>query len=215
MYIPDHFRERDLEALHRLMRSRALATLVTCFAGDLSANHIPLYLTIAANGQSLLRGHIARANPLAQAAREPLAALAIFHGPQSYVSPSWYPAKAEHGKVVPTWNYVAVHAQGNLRLVDDADWLRHQLEDLTAQQEAGFRAPWSLADAPEIFIERLSAAIVGVELTVDKLEGKWKVSQNQTAQTREQIARGLTERGDSGDAEMAALVSPLFANKVC
>ncbi|WP_343057477.1 FMN-binding negative transcriptional regulator [Microbulbifer rhizosphaerae] len=130
----------------------------------------------------------------------------MFCGPDSYISPSWYPEKIEHGKVVPTWNYVAVHARGSLRVVDDPHWLREQLEGLTGQQEAGAPSPWSVADAPEDFIEKLSAAIVGMELSIDTLEGKWKVSQNQRRATREGVAGGLRERAGHGDGDMAALV---------
>ncbi|WP_308364802.1 MULTISPECIES: FMN-binding negative transcriptional regulator [unclassified Microbulbifer] len=206
MYIPSSFRQEDMAALHQLMRDRPLATLVTSSPDGPNANHIPLQLVAEPGSRGVLRGHIARANPLAREAEEPLQALAIFCGPDSYISPSWYPEKVEHGKVVPTWNYVAVHARGSLRIVEEPHWLREQLEGLTGQKEAGAPSPWSVADAPEDFIEKLSAAIVGIELSIDTLEGKWKVSQNQRRATREGVAGGLRERAGDGDGDMAALV---------
>lgn len=208
MYIPNSFRQGDVTALHQLMRDRPLATLITGSPDGLDANHIPLQLVAAPGSRGVLRGHIARINPLAREAERPLQALAIFRGPDSYISPSWYPEKAAHGKVVPTWNYVAVHARGSLRTVEDPQWLREQLEGLTGQQEAGTPSPWAVADAPEDFIEKLSAAIVGIELTIDALEGQWKASQNKGPETRKAVARRLRERARGGDSDMAALVGP-------
>ncbi len=212
MYIPKSFREADIGKLHRLIRSRPLATLVVSFPSGISADHLPLCLDAGPHCPGVLCGHIARANPLADLLAEqggPIEALAIFHGASSYISPSWYPAKSEHGKVVPTWNYVTVHARGQLRLMEDGDWLRTQLEKLTEQQEAGSPAPWAVTDAPPTYIERLSRAIVGVELAIEGIEGKWKGSQNQSPETRAAILRGLRERDGEGDAEMAALMESL------
>src|SRR5690606_4744474 len=126
------------------------------------------------------RGHVARANPLISDIDNEVETLAVFHGPDAYITPSWYPTKKETGKVVPTWNYVAVHAYGRLRIIDDATWLRAHVATLTEHSESGFPEPWALSDAPKEHIDRLIESIVGVEMVVSKLVGKWKVSQNRS-----------------------------------
>jgi transcriptional regulator len=203
MYLPPHFEETRTEALHQLMRARPLATLVTPAGAGVEANHIPL-LVCAGGEFGLLRGHVARANPLWRDA-DGAAALAIFHGPQAYVTPSWYPTKREHGQAVPTWNYAVAHARGRLRVIDDPVWVRAQVEALTAQQESAFAAPWAVADAPADYIDRMLGAVVGIEIAIESLQGKWKVSQNQPAPNRAGVAAGL--RGDGGDLAMAELVA--------
>ena len=208
MYLPRHFEETRPAVLHALMRARPLATLVAGDgAGGFDADHIPLYLDPAAGPHGVLRGHVARANPLWRAVGAGAPALAVFQGDDAYISPSWYPSKREHGKAVPTWNYVVVHARGTLRAIDDAAWLRGLLETLTAEHEAGLPQPWSIADAPADFIEKMVAAVVGIELPVEQLTGKWKVSQNQPAANRAGAAQGLLERGQAGPAAMARLVA--------
>ncbi|MBV7485065.1 FMN-binding negative transcriptional regulator [Bordetella sp. BOR01] len=208
MYLPRHFEETRPAALHGLMRARPLATLVTGDgAGGFDANHIPLYLDPAAGPHGVLRGHVARANPLWRLIGDGAPALAIFQGDEAYVSPSWYPSKHEHGKAVPTWNYVVVHARGTLRAIDDAAWLRGLLDTLTGEHESAFAQPWSVADAPADFIEKMVAAVVGIELPIEQIAGKWKVSQNQPAANRAGAAQGLRERGQAGPAAMARLVA--------
>jgi len=179
MYLPKHFAETDIGVMHDLMRTHPFATLVTQGPDGLDANHIPLHLDASTGPNGTLRGHIARANPLATDAAVNRKILVIFKGPDSYISPSGYATKAEHGKVVPTWNYVAVHAYGALRLIDDRDWLLTQLDALTAEHEAGLPNPWSIDDAPADYIGKMLGAVVGIEITIDRLIGKWKVSQNQ------------------------------------
>ena len=199
MYLPKHFAETDPAVLHDLMRANPLATLVTHGADGLDANHIPLHLDAAAGPYGTLRGHIARANPLATPVTMETTAgprvnreiLVIFQGTDSYISPSGYATKAEHGKVVPTWNYVAVHAYGTLRLIDDRDWLLAQLDTLTAEQEAALPHPWSVDDAPADYIGKMLGAIVGIEIVIDRLVGKWKVSQNQPAENRASLIAAL------------------------
>lgn len=204
MYIPAHFEEKRLGVLHALMRARPLATFVTQSASGLDANPIPLHLSAEEGEFGTLRGHIARANPLWQELVSGAEALAIFHGAESYVSPSWYPSKAEHGRAVPTWNYVTVQTHGVPRVIEDRAWLRAQLGVITAASEAHFAAPWQIADAPQDFIERMMVAIVGVEIVITRLSGKWKVSQNQPAANRAGVAAGLRARQAE---EMAALVA--------
>lgn len=206
MYVPAAFEESRLEVLQGLIRQQPLATLVTWTAGGLAANHIPLYLRASGTGPGTLVGHVARANPLWREVDTGTAVLAIFQGPQAYVSPSWYPTKQEHGKVVPTWNYAVVHARGPLRVVDDAAWVRAQLLELTQQQEAGAAQPWAVDDAPREYTDGLLKALVGIEIAVQQLTGKWKVSQNQPAHNQAGVVRALAAAGTDQSAAMAALV---------
>ncbi|HKE96419.1 MAG TPA: FMN-binding negative transcriptional regulator [Povalibacter sp.] len=206
MYVPGHFAEPRVEVMHELIRAQPLATLVTLSSGGLNANHVPLHLDVSPAPFGTLRGHVARANPMASDLRTDAEALAVFHGPEAYVSPSWYATKQESGKVVPTWNYVVVHAYGFLRIVDDKTWLRSQLEALTAHNEASFPQPWTISDAPREYIDRLMGAIVGMEMVITRLIGKWKVSQNQPAANRSGVITGLGSSDSSGAQAMAALV---------
>ena len=153
-----------------------------------------------------LRGHVARANPLWRELGSGVEALAIFHGPQHYISPSWYPAKREHGRVVPTWNYAVVHAHGRLQAIDDPAWLRGQIAELTAGQEAAQAHPWAVGDAPADYIEGMLKGIVGIELVISRLEGKWKASQNQSAANRHGVLAGLLDRDGDEAAQMAVLL---------
>jgi transcriptional regulator len=191
MYLPKHFAETDIGVMHDLMRTHPFATLVTQGPDGLEANHIPLHLDAGVGPNGTLRGHVARANPLAADATVNRKILVIFKGPDSYISPSNYATKAEHGKVVPTWNYTAVHAYGELRLIDDADWLLAQLKALTAEHEAGLPRPWTVDDAPADYIGKMLGAIVGIEISIDRLVGKWKVSQNQPAVNQASLIAAL------------------------
>ena len=211
MYIPKHFEEPRIEVMQALMRARPLATLATLSPHGLEANHIPLLLDAGSSPFGTLRGHVARANPLWREAAGGIEALAIFHGPDSYITPSWYATKRETGKAVPTWNYAVVHARGELRVIDDAAWLRGQLTALTACHEAAFPEPWSLADAPPDYIDKMIAAVVGIEIVIRRLDGKWKVSQNQPPQNRAGVVSGLTAQDSATATEMAALVKAVVA----
>lgn len=206
MYIPKQFDEPRVEVLHQLIRSRPFSTLVTLSSSGLNANHIPLHLSQQPDPFGTLRGHVARANPIWSDIAKDVETLAIFHGPNAYITPSWYPTKAETGKVVPTWNYVVAHACGMLRIIDDAAWLRAHLESLTAHNEAAFAEPWRLADAPSDFVEKMIGGVVGVEIVITRLSGKWKTSQNQPAENQAGVIRGLRAHGSIEAAEMAALV---------
>lgn len=206
MYCPAHFEESRIEVLHALVRARPLATLITMTADGINADHIPLVLETVADGTTVLHGHVARANPMWRSVQTDVEALAIFHGPEAYITPSWYPTKQAHGKAVPTWNYVTVHVRGTLRVIDDADWLRGQVTKMTRQQEASFAEPWAVSDAPDDYITKMLAAIVGIELTISGLQGKWKTSQNQPHENRAGAAQGLQELGAAEAAAMAALI---------
>ena len=195
MYLPKHFAEDDVAEMHALMRAHPLATLVSHGPDGLDANHIPLLLADAAPCGKL-QGHVARANPLWKPGRVAGEVLVVFQGDECYISPSGYATKAEHGKVVPTWNYVAVHAYGDLRVIDDPDWILAQVSALTAANESALPQPWRVTDAPADYIEKMLGAIVGIEITITRLLGKWKVSQNQPAENRASLIAALERAGD-------------------
>lgn len=205
MYLEKRYEETRVEVLHALMRDHPLATLVTLGADGLNANHIPMLVDAAPAPFGTLKGHIARANPmLADAAGGEC--LAVFHGPQAYISPSWYATTKETGKVAPTWNYAVVHAYGPLRIVEDAAWIRAQLTALTAHNEAAFAEPWAVSDAPADFVEKLIGAVVGFEMPIARLAGKWKTSQNQPPRNQASVIEALRASPAPFSADMAALV---------
>ncbi len=209
MYLPTAFREDRLEILHTLIRAQPLGTLITAGAGGLLANLIP-FIVKDGGEKGILRAHIARANDQVEALRSGAETLVVFQGPQAYITPSWYAAKAEHGRVVPTWNYVVVQARGIPRLIDDAAWIRAQIGELTESQENRRAEPWRVSDAPEPFIMGQIGAIVGVEIPIASIAGKWKVSQNRAAADRKGVEEGLQREG-LGD-EMARLVAERGSN---
>lgn len=206
MYVPKHFQEPDRAAMSDLVQAFPLATLVTMSSSGLNANHIPLRWEQAIGPHGALQGHIARANPLWTDLAEH-DALAIFHGHDAYITPNWYPTKQETGRVVPTWNYTAVHLYGRIRTIEDPAWLLALLQRLTDEREARFTTPWRVSDAPAEYIEKLIGAIVGIEMEVTRAVGKWKTSQNQPAANREGAIEGLTASGEEAGAAMAALIA--------
>lgn len=191
MYIPAHFAETRVEVLHAFIEQNSLAALVTATPSGLTANHIPVLLD---RESSTLIGHISRANPMHKEAVADSEALAIFTGFDHYVSPSWYPSKQEHGRVVPTWNYAVVHAHGKIRFFEEKDRLRNIVDRLTRTHEAQFAERWSIEDAPPEFIDGLLHAIVGFEMPITRIEGKWKNSQNRPEADRAGVAAALTNR---------------------
>ncbi|EIM02821.1 FMN-binding negative transcriptional regulator [Rhodanobacter denitrificans] len=197
MYTPKHFVESRVEGLHGLIRAYPFATLVTRAADGLTANHLPFERV-----GEVLHGHVARGNELARL--DGAEVLLVFQGPDGYISPNWYPSKHETGREVPTWNYAVVHVHGRLRVIDDAAWLRRLLETLTDHHEAGQPQPWKITDAPDDHIEKSLRAIVGLEVVVERIEGKFKLSQNHPARNRAGVIAGLRERSGGGDAELAA-----------
>lgn len=206
MYNPGQFRVDAPGRLHALMREHPLATLVVHGPEGLEAAHLPLQLQ-EVDGGAVLRGHVARANPLWRTIGAGCPALAVFHGPQAYVSPGWYPSKRVDGRVVPTWNYAVVHAHGTLSAVDDPAWLEAQVRALTDAHEAEREAPWSVDDAPGDYVARMLQGIVGIELAVARLEGKWKMSQNRSADDRAGVVAGLRAGRDPGGADVADCVA--------
>ncbi len=201
MYIPRPFEQPGIEAMHELVMAYPFATLVTLGAAGLCVNHVPMELDKLKQPRGTLLCHVARANPLWREVSEGSEAVAVFHGPHAYVTPSWYPSKSESGKVVPTWNYIVVHAHGQIRVIDDTRWVKAQIEKLTARQEASFPHPWAVSDAPADYTEKLLGSIVGIEITITRLEGKWKASQNRPESDRASVAAGLRELGMASMAE--------------
>lgn len=204
MYTPAHFREERPEVLHDFMRCTGFATLVTAGEAGLRATHLPLLLDDSTESPQI-RGHLARANPQWRDLDAGVEALVIYQGPQAYVSPSFYPSKKDHGKVVPTWNYLAVHAYGKARCFEDRDKLLTLLNALTDHHEQGRLKPWQVSDAPAAYIEAAAKAIVGFELEVARLAGTWKLSQNRSAEDRRGVADGLRS-GDAEDQQVARLI---------
>lgn len=213
MYIPRTNSEDRPEVLAAFMAAHPLAALVSAGpAGELWATHLPLVFDPWRGARGVLEGHVARANPhhrLVRPAAERTAlreSLVIFSGPEAYVTPSWYPGKEAHGREVPTWNYIAVHAYGTVTLHEDPEWLLAHLARLTDRSEAGRANPWSVSDAPADFVARELKGIVGIELTITRLEGRWKMSQNRTPEDIDGVVRGLGESARAGDRDVAAIV---------
>jgi transcriptional regulator len=205
MYCPAHFDESRIDVLHALMHERPLATIITQSAEGIVADHIPLHLRSDGSPFGTLVGHVALATPLWRLPGREV--LAIFHGPDCYISPSWYATKQQTGKVVPTWNYVVAHAYGTLRAIEDPEWIHEQLELLTHQHEQHLPNPWTNSDAPDDYIKRLLGQIVGIEIPIVRLLGKWKVSQNQPVENCESVICALTNSGDAQKTAIAELVA--------
>lgn len=206
MYAPPVFREERIEVMHELMQSQPLATLVTLQNGNLCADNLPLCLQPRLGSLGLLGGHIAKANPMWTALTQTSQVLAVFQGPQAYVTPSWYPSKSEHGKVVPTWNYVTVQARGSLSFHTDETWLLEQVVELTEEREGPRGTPWQVSDAPAEYIARQLKGIVGIEIAISSLDGKWKVSQNKDGTDRAGVVSGLQIEGGVEASAVAELV---------
>ncbi|PKL75296.1 MAG: transcriptional regulator [Candidatus Melainabacteria bacterium HGW-Melainabacteria-1] len=210
MYIPPAFREDRIETLHELIRQHPLGLLTTAGDSGLAATPLPFLVHTDEDKNGTLRAHMARANPHWRDLRGVAGCLVVFMGPQGYVTPSWYPTKQETQKVVPTWNYVTVQAWGKPRLVEDAAWLRRQLDDLTHARERTRPHPWAVSDAPEDYIAAQMKAIVGIEIPIDRLEGKWKLSQNRPEADRAGVIAGL---GDPEDPDKNEAMGQLMAER--
>ena len=201
MYQPPHHREDRLEVQHALIRAHPFGLLVTLGADGLVANSIPFILE-QREPFGVLKGHVARANSQWRDFRSDMEALVVFQGVEGYITPSWYATKRETGKVVPTWNYAIVQARGPLRLVEDRGWLADQIAALTTLLELNREAPWSVADAPAPFVEAQLKGIVGMEIPIARIEGKWKLSQNRPEADRKGVVEGLRAAGDEAMADL-------------
>lgn len=208
MYIPASFEVDSIDDMHAMMRAHPLATLVTHGNDGLQASPIPFLTYADGSGAGTLRAHVARANPHWMRLGDTVECLVIFNGPDAYVSPSWYATKVTTHKVVPTWNYAAVHAWGIPSLKEDPAWLRRQLEDLTELYEGRRSKPWAVADAPDDFIAAQMKAIIGIEIRITRIEGKLKASQNRVPSDRHGVVEGMMSGDDPHrNPAMAELVS--------
>jgi transcriptional regulator len=206
MYLPEAFAENRPEALHALIRSNPLGAVVVHTDDGFDANHLPFELAIEPDGRAVLRGHCARKNAMASLSRDGTDALVIFEGPSAYISPNWYPSKQFTHEVVPTYNYAVVHVHGRLVPIDDPRWVRGLVARLTQRMEQSQPAPWKMGDAPADYLEQMIEKIVGIEIPVDRIIGKWKMSQNRSADDRLGVVAGLSKTGDPKAAEVAAMV---------
>jgi transcriptional regulator len=211
MYTPKHFQVGDTGEAHALMRAHPFATLVTHGPSGIVATHLPTVLKVD-DGSPLgrIECHVARPNPQWRDFAADTDALMIFQGPEAYIRPGWYPSKAEHDKVVPTWNYAVVHAYGRLEVVQDQSWLLAHVSELTQQQEAPYADPWATTDAPENYLAMMARGIIGLKFAISRLEGKVKMSQNRQPHDRAGVVRGLADRAQGEDAATAAFVDKLM-----
>lgn len=211
MYLPPYHAETDVAVMQSLIHAHPLGTWVLAGETGLEANHIPFVLDPARGPHGTLRAHVARANPVWHALSGDTDSLVIFQGPQSYISPSWYPSKQVDGKVVPTWNYTVVHARGVARAVDDPAWVHQLITDLTQANESSRPQPWQVSDAPTDFIAQMAKAIVGIEIVLTGIEGRWKLSQDETLPDRHGTVAGLAAQGDSNATALSRLVQERIA----
>ncbi len=195
MHIPKIFEQKGIDELQEMMLAHPFATLVTLGLEGVRADHIPLYLEKLTDENAVLKGHIGKGNPLWKEVSDNSEALAIFHGPENYISPNYYPSKQLDGKVVPTWNYIAVHVKGNISFIHDQEWKIDMLNALTKQHEKNQAVPWSVADAPSDYTNKLLGGIVGLEVEVVSIKGQWKVSQNKYENDKQGVIKGLSEIG--------------------
>jgi len=207
MYVPPAFRMDDAAEMHALLRAAPLGTIVSHDAAGFDANHVPFVLHEDLGERGVLRTHLARANPQADRLVDGAGVLVVFRAADGYVTPSWYPSKRAHGKVVPTWNFLAVHVEGTVTRHTDEAWLDAHLDALTRQQEAGRDHPWTVGDAPAPFLAQMKRAIVGIEIAITATTGKKKVGQNRDAADRAGIIEGWTEAGDPASLAMAEALS--------
>lgn len=206
MYVPEHFKLGDVAEQHALMRAYPFAALITLSEAGYEVTHLPTKLKDE-GALGVVECHVSRANPHWKEIAKSGKGLLIYNGPEAYITPGWYPSKAAHGKVVPTWNYAVVHAHGTAEIIDDRQWLVRHVGELSDQQEVGMEVPWATSDAPGNFIEMLSRGIVGMRFTIERLEGKAKMSQNREMPDREGVVRGLRTLGGEANAKVADLVA--------
>jgi transcriptional regulator len=206
VYVPKQNEETRVDIMHALIRSHPLGMWVTLGDHELVANHIPFEISPEGGEFGTLVGHVARANPIWSRAHSEVMDLVTFQGPQSYITPSWYPSKHEHGKAVPTWNYAVVHVYGVPSFIEDRAWLYDHVSSLTKRHEASQSLPWSVSDAPAEFTERMIGAIVGVEIPIQKLIGKWKMSQNRSESDQLGVVAGLMGREDAQSDDVARMI---------
>lgn len=197
MYVPKFNEENNLHTMHYLIRSMPLGTWSSIVDGAIVTNHIPFVLHEDRGEFGTLVGHVAKSNPIWKEFSTDSESVVVFQGEQAYITPSWYPSKQEHGKAVPTWNYVVVHAHGIPKKIEDADWLLKHLNELTDIHESGQSLPWKVSDAPDSFIDQLVQAIVGIEIPINRIIGKWKLGQNRPEADKLGVIAGLQSTNDT------------------
>lgn len=206
MFQPPMFNEERIEVMQNMIKTHPFASLVSMQEGEIVADHIPLVMHSELSDKGILRGHISRANPIAEKRDETIDVLVMFSGPHHYITPSWYPSKAEHEKVVPTWNYIVVHARGKVKFITDPQWMLAHLTELTDRNEKERKTPWKVSDAPIEFIKRQFRGIVGIEIEITQLQGTWKVSQNKTKVDHQGVIEGLNSDSSEGAKMMSVCV---------
>ncbi|TXM07436.1 FMN-binding negative transcriptional regulator [Vibrio parahaemolyticus] len=205
MYIPAKFKQKNIEELVAIMQQYPFATLVANSSDGIEVTHLPVLLE-QSDGELVLKAHVAKANKIWEKVESDSDIIVIFNGPNCYISPNYYPTKAENGKAVPTWNYVVVHAKGKVSYSHNSEWIYSVIDKLTTEHESTLDNPWSVADAPEGFIDKMLPAIVGLEIKISSITGKWKLSQNQPEVNKQGVIRGLDALGDDTSTTMAAMV---------
>ncbi len=213
MYVSKHHQLNDRDAVFALMETHPLGAWVCQSKEGLVANHVPFFLDRTRGPHGTLMGHVARANSVWRQLASDTPSVVMFQGAQSYITPGWYPGKAEHGKVVPTWNYVVAHAHGTAQVIEDPHWMLGMLNRLTDAQESRQTCPWRVGDAPPDFIDKLMRGIVGIEISIDRLDGKLKASQDEDVQDRHGTVRGLQSNHNGASREMAELVLNTLASE--
>lgn len=206
MYQPPMFNEERIDVMQMMMKNHPFASLVSMQAGKINADHLPLVVHPELAEKGVLRGHISRANPMSKQLDTSIEVLVMFNGPHHYITPSWYPSKAEHQKVVPTWNYIVVHARGKIKFITDTDWMLAHLNELTKRNEKGRKSPWKVADAPVEFITRQFRGIIGIEIEITDLQGTWKTSQNKSEPDHQGVISGLNAESTERASLMANCV---------
>jgi transcriptional regulator len=214
MYIPKLHEESDVLVLHALIRAHPLGTWATQGDGEIIVNHVPFLIDPSRGEYGTLVGHVARANDVWQFFSKTVPSVVVFQGAESYITPSWYPSKHAHGKAVPTWNYVVVHAHGLPLVIEDRAWLLKHINQLTDVHEGGQALPWKVSDAPVEFTDRMIERIVGIEIPITKVFGKWKVSQNRPEPDKLGVVAGLLAKDDPQSREMATLVNQQLSRPV-
>lgn len=209
MHIPSKFKQNDEKQLKSMMREYPFATLITHSESGIEATHLPVIITNT-QGKDIVQAHIAKANNIWQSTKEGADVLLIFNGPNCYISPNYYPTKKESGKAVPTWNYVAVHVRGKIAFIHDEQWIYNMIDALTTEHEYEQETPWSMSDAPQSYIKKMLPAIVGIEITIDSMEGQWKLSQNQPEINKTGILQGLAKKDNNHESKIKKLIEELI-----
>ena len=210
MFKPPIFVEEREEIIHDLIHSNSFGTLISIVDGEIAADHLPLLFKPQLCEKGVLQAHISKGNPLWKKHQAGQEVMVIFQGPHHYISPSWYASKAEHAKVVPTWNYAVVHVHGTLKIIENHDWLLNHINQQTDKNEQHYETPWKVSDAPEDYIESQLKGIVGIEIEITRFDGKWKMSQNKNKADKEGIVKGLYDEDNENAKKMSKMIDEII-----